>query len=88
MAVRMSPGRKLEPLGMFSTAPTTATTRTCRPSSAIAPMAATTAPPPAMSPFMSSMYSRSLIEMPPVSKVTPLPTSPSTTSERVGQLGS
>jgi hypothetical protein len=35
-----------------------------------------------MSPFMSSMYAAGLIEMPPVSKVIALPTSPSTRSAR------
>ena len=41
-------------------------------------MAHTTAAPPAMSSFMRSMPSAGLIEMPPVSNVMPLPTSPST----------
>ena len=47
-------------------------------SSAMARMAQMTAAPPAMSSFMRSMPSAGLIEMPPVSKVMPLPTSPST----------
>ena len=34
--------------------------------------------PPAMSYFIFSMLSAGLIEIPPVSKVTPLPTNPST----------
>ena len=36
-------------------------------------MSPTTQAAPAMSPFMSSMPAAPLIEMPPVSKVTPLP---------------
>ena len=76
----MSPGRKAPPPTAFSLAATTASVRSGSPSSAIAPMPSSTAPPPAMSPFMSSMYSAGLIEIPPVSKVIALPTSPSTTS--------
>ena len=41
-------------------------------------MAAATAAPPDMSSFMRSMPSAGLIEMPPESNVTPLPTRPST----------
>ena len=41
-------------------------------------MAPSTAAPPDMSVFIRCMPSDGLIEMPPVSKVTPLPTSPST----------
>ena len=72
--VTMSPGRCAVPDGMFSTSPTmpTALTLALRAASAcIRPM---TTPAPAMSHFMSSMPSAGLIEMPPVSKVTPLPT--------------
>ena len=47
-------------------------------SSAMARMAPSMAAPPAMSYFIFSMPSAGLMEMPPVSKVTPLPTSPST----------
>ncbi len=47
-------------------------------SSAIARIAHATAAPPAMSSFICSIFSAGLIEMPPVSKVMPLPTSPST----------
>ena len=54
-AVTMSPGRKAWPLGMFSQEGTTVRMRTGRPSSAIAPVAARTAPPPPMSDFISSM---------------------------------
>ena len=70
----MSPGRCAVPDGMFSTRPTmpTALTLALRPASAcIRPI---TTPAPAMSHFMSSMPPAGLIEMPPVSKVTPLPT--------------
>jgi hypothetical protein len=47
-------------------------------SSAIARIAHATAAPPAMSSFMRSMPSAGLIEMPPLSNVTPFPTSPNT----------
>ena len=77
-AVTMSPGRYDRPLSMFSQAGTTASTRNGRPSSAIAPMVETTAPPPAMSLFISSMRADGLIEMPPVSNVIALPTRPRT----------
>ncbi len=50
----------------------TALTRALREASAI--IVPTTAADPPMSHFMSSMPSAGLIEMPPVSKVTPLPT--------------
>jgi len=72
--VTMSPGRCALPPGMFSTRPPmpTALTFALRPASAfISPI---TTPEPAMSHFMSSMPPAGLIEMPPVSKVTPLPT--------------
>ena len=60
---------------MFSTSPTRPTTfaRACR--AATARMAPNTAAAPAMSYFISSMPPAGLIEMPPVSKQTPLPTS-------------
>ena len=70
----MSPGRCAVPDGMFSTSPTmpTALTLALRaPSRRISPI---TTPAPAMSHFMSPMPAAGLIEMPPVSKVTPLPT--------------
>ena len=54
-ARRMSPGRYAPPPTMFSVAATTARARKGTPSSASAAMPAITAPPPAMSPFMSSM---------------------------------
>ena len=73
-----SPGLSALLPGMFSVAGTTATTRRGMPSLAMARTAETTAAPPAMSSFIRSMPSAGLIEMPPVSKVTPLPTRPST----------
>ena len=79
----MSPGRIAWPDGMFSVAPTTPITRTGSPSRAIAPTAATTAAPPDMSNFISCIFAAGLIEMPPVSKVTALPTRPSTGPRRV-----
>ena len=63
---------------MFSVVGTTPTTRIGALSSAMARMAQTTAAPPAMSSFIRSMPSAGLIEMPPVSKVMPLPTRPRT----------
>ena len=54
-AVTMSPGRNAWPLGRFSQEGTTARIRTGSSSSAIAPIAARTAPPPPMSDFISSM---------------------------------
>ena len=74
MEVTISPGRWAAPDGMFSTKPTmpTALTLASRPASAfINPM---TTPAPPISHFMSSIPADGLIEMPPVSKVTPLPT--------------
>ena len=62
--------------GMFSAVGTTPTTRIGALSSAMARSAAITAAPPAMSYFIFSMPSAGLIEMPPVSNVTPLPTRP------------
>jgi len=63
---------------MFSVAPTTAITRIGRPRPAIASTAPSTAAPPDMSNFISDILLAGLIEIPPVSKVTPLPTRPST----------
>ena len=65
-------------LGMFSVAGTTASTSPGTSISAIRPMAAMTAAPPAMSIFISSIPAEGLMEIPPLSKVTPLPTRPST----------
>ena len=64
------------PLGMFSVAGTQATTFNGRPSSAIAPTPSSTAAPPDMSIFISSIFGAGLIEIPPVSKVTAFPTRP------------
>ena len=77
-AVTTSPGLTAVPDGMFSVAPTTATTRTGSRSSAIASIAPSTAAPPDMSNFMSDILLAPLIEIPPESNVTALPTSPST----------
>ena len=73
----MSPGLTARPAGMFSVAPTTPATRTGSPSAAIAPIDSTTAAPPDMSNFISCIFAAGLIEMPPESKVTALPTKPS-----------
>ena len=71
-----SPGLIAVPEGMFSVEGTTATRLTGSPSSAIAATASSTAAAPDMSIFISCMPAEGLIEMPPVSKVTPLPTRP------------
>ncbi len=70
----MSPGRWALPSGMFSTTPMTPTALTLALRAASACINPVTAAAPAMSPFMSSMPPAGLIEMPPVSKTTPLPT--------------
>ena len=72
----MSPGFIARPSGRFSVAPTTPVTRTGRPSAAIAPTASSTAAPPDMSNFISCIFAAGLIEMPPESNVTALPTNP------------
>ena len=46
------------------------------PSRAIAPVASSTAAPPDMSNFISCIFAEGLIEIPPVSNVTALPTKP------------
>ena len=71
--VTTSPGRCALPSGMFSTKPTTPTalTRALRPARHF--IRPTTAAEPAMSYFISSMPWLGLMEIPPVSKVTPLP---------------
>ena len=79
--VMMSPGRIERPEGMFSVEGTTATMSRSMPSSAIAPIASITAAPPDMSIFISCMPADGLIEMPPESKVTALPTMPSTSPD-------
>ncbi len=73
----MSPGLVACPLGMFSVAGTTASRLAGIPSSAIAATASITAAPPDMSIFISCMAAEGLIEIPPESKVTALPTSAS-----------
>ena len=72
--VTISPGRWALPSGMFSTRPMapTALTFALRPASAC--ISPTTQAAPPMSPFISSMLAAPLMEMPPVSKQTPLPT--------------
>src|SRR5579863_3090969 len=74
--VTMSPGLCARLLTMFSTAGTSAVTGIDGFSCARARIAPSTAAPPHMSYFIFSMPSAGLIEMPPLSKVTPLPTSP------------
>ena len=76
IAVCTSPGFCAVPAGMFSAAQTMAMTGTFGLSSAIARIAPIMAAPPAMSYFIFSMFSAGLIEIPPVSKVMPLPTRP------------
>jgi len=66
------------PLGMFSVAQTMPITLTFGLSMAMARMAPIMAAPPAISYFIFSIPSAGLMEMPPVSNVTPLPTRPST----------
>src|SRR5204862_141269 len=71
--VTMSPGRCALPSGMFSTRPIAPTALTLALRAASACIRPTTQAAPAMSPFMSSMDAAGLIEIPPVSKQTPLP---------------
>ena len=75
------------PPGMFSTSGMTPTTAAPGFRAAIAFMAPSTAAPPDMSLFIRCIFSDGLIEMPPVSKVTPLPTRPST-ARVTGRTGS
>ena len=63
------------PPGMFSVHGAMAMTFTFACSRASAPMAAITLAAPDMSPFIASMFYAGLSEMPPVSKVMPLPMS-------------
>ena len=76
IAVTMSPGLTAWPPGMFSVAGTTAVIVTGSPSSAMAFIDSSTAAPPDMSNFISLILPLGLIEIPPVSKVTALPTKP------------
>ena len=71
--VTMSPGRWALPSGMFSTRPIAPTTLAFALRAASACIRPTTHAAPPMSPFMSSMLPDGLMEMPPVSKHTPLP---------------
>ena len=75
MLVTMSPGLSAWPSGRFSEAGTTPITLIAGPSSASALNVPSTLPPPHMSYFISSIAAAGLIEMPPASKVRPLPTS-------------
>ena len=75
MLVTMSPGLIASPPGMFSQVGTIPTTLTANPISATARMVPSTLPAPDMSYFISSISAAGLSEMPPVSKVMPLPTS-------------
>ena len=70
----MSPGRIALPSGMFSTRPMMPTTLAFALRAARVCMRPTTQAAPPMSPFMSSMPAAGLIEIPPESKQTPLPT--------------
>ena len=74
IAVTTSPGRIALPLGMFSTRPMMPTALTFALRAASSCIRPTTHAAPAMSPFMSSMPAAGFSEMPPASKVTPLPT--------------
>ena len=81
-ARRISPGRYALPPGIFSvvgTMPVTLVFGLSRPIAIIAP---TTAAPPHISIFIASISAPGLSEMPPVSKVMPLPTSASPGSPR------
>ena len=69
-----SPGRWARPSGMFSTSPTSPTTLALALRSASVRITPATTPAPPMSIVISSIPAAGLIEMPPVSKVTPLPT--------------
>ncbi|MNT12922.1 hypothetical protein D3C72_1478710 [compost metagenome] len=73
MAVRTSPGRMALASGMFSARAATAATSTGAPALARARTAPTTLAAPDMSIFILPMLAPGLIEMPPESKVMPLP---------------
>ena len=78
MAICTSPGFCARPPGMFSTEGMTAITLIAGLRCASTRMTPSMAAPPAMSNFIFSMSLAGLMEMPPVSKVTALPTSAST----------
>ncbi len=80
-----SPGRVAAPSGMFSTAGTTQSRLIGKPSSAIVAVASSAAAPPDMSIFISGIEAGGLSEMPPVSKVTPLPTIASVSPSATGR---
>ena len=71
----MSPGRAAEPEGMFSAAAMITVRLILSFICATACSVPKTEPAPDMSYFISSMSAAGLSEMPPVSKVMPLPTS-------------
>ena len=73
--VTTSPGRQALPPGMFSTAGTMPMTLSGKARRARVLKTPSTLPPPLMSYFISSRSAPGLSEMPPVSKVRPLPTS-------------
>ncbi len=73
MLVTMSPGLVALPPGMFSVAGITPTTLIGSLRVATACRVPSTEAAPHMSYFISSISPAGLIEMPPVSKVTPLP---------------
>ena len=71
MAVMTSPGLTALPEGMFSQRGTSPTTLTGHSSWATAITVATTQAAPPMSPFMADIPAEGLMDIPPVSKVTP-----------------
>ena len=75
MLLTMSPGLVAVPLGMFSTAGTTTVKLIGSFNLVIAAIVPMTLAAPHMSNFISSMLGPGLSEIPPVSNVTPLPTS-------------
>ena len=70
----ISPGRCALPSGIFSAQASTPITLQGSPRRAIARIAPSTSAAPVISSFISPMLSSGLMEMPPLSKVTPLPT--------------
>ena len=74
MLVTTSPGLTARPLGMLSQVGTSTTRLTLALSDATAARVPSTLAAPHMSNFISSISAPGLSEMPPVSKVMPLPT--------------
>ncbi len=74
MLVTMSPGLLAAPSGRFSEAGTTPMRLIGRASSQAASRVPKTLAPPHMSYFISSISAAGLSEIPPASKVSPLPT--------------